>query len=165
MKLGFSCAIDGREPYHFAQLALHIHTATLGEGWDTLGTMVLCLQNALANLTALQRATHTTPLNAITPARASLAQYYDTPHAVLPYGTSTFDGECLLLFKYQHCAHDVHQHRYAAICQAYAQPAFVIRDFPFQAYYDLLHQLANRLNNIRQPLGGRLLIYAPQKAA
>ncbi|MDO4658288.1 hypothetical protein [Kingella sp. (in: b-proteobacteria)] len=41
----------------------------------------------------------------------------------------------------------------------------MIRDFPFQAYYHLLHQLANRLNNIRQPLGGRLLIYAPQKAA
>ena len=57
MKLGFSCAIDRREPYHFTQLALHIHTATLGEGWDTLGSMVLCLQNALANLTALQRAT------------------------------------------------------------------------------------------------------------
>ena len=47
MKLGFSCAIDGREPYHFAQLALHIHTATLGEGWDTLGSMVLAYKTRL----------------------------------------------------------------------------------------------------------------------
>ena len=159
MNIRFSCALEKDGEYQFARLVLHIGDSALSDGWEVLGTIVLSLQTALVHLATLQRTPDTTPLADIPRADAQFAPYYDTPAAALPYGASTFDGEWLLLFKYQHCAADLSRNRYAAVCQAYGQSAVLISDFPFQAYCDLLRQLASRLDAIQAPWGGRLLIY------
>ena len=100
MNIGFSCTIAGRSGHNFIRLSLHIGDTVLGEGWETLGLTTAALQDVLANLNTLHANPSTTPLRDIRPAQAEL--YVFTEHNALPYGSSAFDGDCLLLFKSEH---------------------------------------------------------------
>lgn len=155
MNISFSCNITGRGGHNFIRLSLHIGDTVLGEGWETLG-LTAALQDVLANLNTLHANPSTTPLRDIHPAQAET--YVFTQHNALPYGSSAFDGDRLLLFKSEH-RKNPHNHRYTAFCQAYEQQALVIPDFPFADYQRQISRLTHRLLGIQQPLGGSLTIY------
>ena len=157
MNISFSCNIAGRSGHNFIRLSLHIGDTVLGEGWETLGLTTAALQDVLANLNTLHANPSTTPLRDIRPAQAEL--YVFTEHNALPYGSSAFDGDCLLLFKSERHRKNPRNHRYTALCQAYGQQAMLLPDFPFADYQRQIRRLTHRLLGIQQPLGGSLTIY------